>query len=177
MRAYATAHKTRADPHCVSCCNGASSNRVPNGKKKSGGSKRNLSDKNTKRELLLAEDGQHYARVTKRLGDGRFEALCLGDGQTRLAVVRGKLWKRVWINPNDLVLVALRAFQDQKVDIVHKFTNDEERMLGQMRELPVGACRPDEAYESELQATRDVHGVARAGFIPTDDDFAFGEED
>ena len=78
---------------------------------------------------MLAEDSQQYARVGKRLGDGRFELTCLTDGQLRLGHVRGKLWKRVWINPSDLVLVALRGWQDQKVDIVHKFTHDEERLL------------------------------------------------
>ena len=118
-----------ADPLSISRRNGASSNRVPSSSKKSGGSKRNQtrrSSEGSKRELVLAEDSQQYARVGKRLGDGRFELTCLTDGQLRLGHVRGKLWKRVWINPSDLVLVALRGWQDQKVDIVHKFTDDED---------------------------------------------------
>ena len=101
-----------------------SSNRVPTASEStSSGSKRknakrNLSDKGSKRALELAEDGQHCVRVTRRLGDGRFEVLCLGDGATRLAHVRDKLWWRVWVSTYDLVLVALRSFQDGKVDIV-----------------------------------------------------------
>lgn len=161
-----------------------SSNWVPTCKSsKSGGSKRsgkrNYSDKSSKRELELAEDNQQYARVTKRLGDGRFEVLCLGDGQARLAHVRGKLWRRVWISPNDLTLVSVRAFQDQKVDIVHKFTDHEERVLSQMREIPLGAVSrdTDDGFEASLQAVRDVHGGVRAGFLPTEDDFEFDEED
>lgn len=178
LRAYATAHKTAADPLSVSRHNGESFNRVPTNQKKSGGSKRgtrNFSDKNSKRELVLAEDGQQYARVTKRLGDGRFEVQCLRDGQLRLAHVRGKLWKRVWVNAQDVVLLAMRSFQDQKADVVHKYTDEEVRMLCKIGEMPLGTTRSaaDEAYEAELQAVRDVHGTARAGFLPTEDEFGF----
>jgi len=170
-----------ADPLTISRCNRASSNRVPTNQKKSGGSKkrgtRNYSDRHDKRELLLAEPHQQYARVTKRLGDGRFELQCFGDGQSRLGHVRGKLWKRVWVVPHDLVLVSLRTFQDQKVDIVHKFTGDEERHLCRMAEIPQSALVDDDkAHELGLQTVRDVHGSARAGFLPTEDDFGFSED-
>ena len=112
------------------------------------------------RELLYAEDGQQYARVVKRLGDGRFEVLCFGDGQTRLAHMRGKLSKRVYVNQGDLVLVCLRAFQDTKTDICHKFSSDEKRWLQNVGELPKSEeLTGDEAY--------------RAGFFPDDDIFGW----
>lgn len=38
-----------------------------------------------------------YAQVTRMLGNGRLEALCF-DGKTRLAHIRGKMRKRVWVN-------------------------------------------------------------------------------
>lgn len=179
-------NKTAADPPSVSRCNGASYNRVPNSKQKSGGSKRNgkrnFSDKNANRELLLAEDGQVYANVTTRLGDGRFDVQCVQDGSMRLAHVRGKLWKRVWISPRDTVLITLRAFQDQKADIIHKYTDDEVRLLTRMGELPLAALgegrdEDDAAHEAELQALRNVHGHARAGFLPTAEEFGFEEVD
>lgn len=182
MAGYATPDKTAADPPSVSRRNRASSNRVSTNKsKKSGGSKRNVSDKKGERELVLAEDGQQYARVIKRLGDGRFEAVCLGDGQTRLAHVRGKLWKRVWISPHDLVLLTLRAYQDQKGDLVHKYTDDEERLLVRAGEVPTAGAgqrrEQDPGYERVLQAERDIHGAARVGFLPTDEEVAFGFEE
>lgn len=182
---YETSHKMAADPLSISCCNGASSNRVPTSSKKSGGSKnatrQRRSTEGSKRELVLAEDAQQYARVGKRLGDGRFELTCLGDGQLRLGHVRGKMWKRVWICTSDLVLVALRGYQDQKVDIVHKFTGDEERLLLQTGEIrPEAAQRgvEDDAYEQGLQAVRDVHGASRVGLDPStlDDVFDFDVE-
>lgn len=168
-----------ADPLAISRCKGESFNWVPTNQKKSGGSKRTrrFTDR-AKRELVLAEDSQHYARVIKRLGDGRFEVLCLGDGVMRLAHVRGKLWKRVWISPHDVVLICLRAFQDCKADVVHKFTDDEARQLEQLGEIPLGAIRADDdaANEAHLQGIRDVHGSCRAGFLPNDDDFGFDDD-
>jgi initiation factor 1A len=45
-----------------------------------------------------------YAQVVKMLGNGRLEAKCF-DGQTRLAHIRGKLRKKVWINQGDIILL------------------------------------------------------------------------
>lgn len=69
------------------------------------------------------------------LGNGRCECFCF-DGVTRLGHIRGKMRKKVWITAGDIVLVAKRDFQDEKVDIVHKYTADEARNLKQYGELP-----------------------------------------
>jgi len=45
-----------------------------------------------------------YAQVVKMLGNGRLEAKCF-DGPTRLAHIRGKLRKKVWINQGDIILL------------------------------------------------------------------------
>jgi translation initiation factor 1A len=69
------------------------------------------------------------------LGNGRCECFCF-DGVTRLGHIRGKMRKKVWITAGDIVLVAKRDFQDEKVDIVHKYSADEARNLKQYGELP-----------------------------------------
>lgn len=81
--------------------------------------------------LLLSE----YAQVLKMLGNGRLEAQCF-DGEKRLAHIRGKLRKKVWINQGDIVLISLRDFQDDKADVIQKYTADEARSLKQYGELP-----------------------------------------
>jgi initiation factor 1A len=45
-----------------------------------------------------------YAQVVKMLGNGRLEAKCF-DGPVRLAHIRGKLRKKVWINQGDIILL------------------------------------------------------------------------
>ena len=86
-------------------------------------------------ELILREEGQEYAQVGRMLGNGRLEAICF-DGQTRLGHIRGKFRKRVWINAGDVILVALRDFQDNKVDVINKYSSDQVRTLKTMGEIP-----------------------------------------
>ena len=50
-------------------------------------------------------------------------------------VIRGKLRKRVWINVGDIVLVALRDFEDGKCDIELKYTTDEIHRLRGIEQL------------------------------------------
>lgn len=88
-----------------------------------------------KRELIFKEFGQEYAQVMKTLGSGHLEVQCF-DGQKRIAHIRGKLRKKVWINPGDIVLVSLRDFQDSRADIVLKYTPDEARSLKSLGEIP-----------------------------------------
>lgn len=67
-----------------------------------------------------------YAQVTKMLGNGRLQAQCF-DGETRLAHIRGKMRKKVWINQGDIILISLREFQDDKADVIVKYTVEEVR--------------------------------------------------
>lgn len=69
------------------------------------------------------------------LGNGRLEAMCF-DGTKRLAHIRGKLRKKVWINQGDIILLSLRDFQDDKADVLFKYSPDEARNLKAYGELP-----------------------------------------
>jgi translation initiation factor 1A len=95
-------------------------------------------DSKEKSEIILREVGQEYAQAGRMLGNGRLEAICF-DGKTRLAHIRGKLLKRVWITTGDIILVTLRDFQDGKVDVVHKYSTDQVRRLKTMGEIPSNA--------------------------------------
>ena len=43
---------------------------------------------------------------------------------------------QVWVSAGDIVLCGLRDYQDDKVDIIHKYNADEARNLKQYGELP-----------------------------------------
>jgi translation initiation factor 1A len=88
-----------------------------------------------RRELTFKEEGQEYAQVTRMLGNGRVEAFCF-DGTKRLAHIRGKMRKKVWVNQGDIVLLGLRDFQEDKADIILKYSADEARTLKSYGELP-----------------------------------------
>ncbi|KAJ1986252.1 Translation initiation factor 1A [Coemansia spiralis] len=99
---------------------------------------KNDSKENDKRELIFKEVGQEYAQVVKMLGNGRLEASCF-DGTTRLAQIRGSMRKKIWINQGDIILLSLREFQEDKADVIQKYTADEARLLKQYGELPDNA--------------------------------------
>jgi translation initiation factor 1A len=110
--------------------------------------RRGKNDNEEKRELILREDGQEYCQVVRMLGNGRVEAMCF-DGKKRLAHIRGKMRKRVWINPGDIVLIALREFQDEKADIILKYSADQARQLKSMGEIPENAKINETTLDSE----------------------------
>mmetsp|Transcript_37585 Transcript_37585/g.59449 ORF Transcript_37585/g.59449 Transcript_37585/m.59449 type:complete len:143 (-) Transcript_37585:122-550(-) len=90
-----------------------------------------------KQELIFKEDGQEYGQVQRMLGNGRCEVLCF-DSTKRLCHIRGKMRKKVWVNQGDIVLVSLRDFQDEKGDIIVKYSAEEARNLVTYGELPEG---------------------------------------
>ncbi|KAI8332611.1 nucleic acid-binding protein, partial [Chlamydoabsidia padenii] len=92
-------------------------------------------NEDNKRELDFKEEGQEYAQVVKMLGNGRLEAQCF-DGVKRLAHIRGKMRKKVWINQGDIILLSLREYQDDKADVIQKYTPEEARQLKSYGELP-----------------------------------------
>lgn len=91
-----------------------------------------------KRELTLKEEGQEYAQVSKMLGNGRLDASCF-DGVKRMAHIRGKMRKKVWVTQGDIILLSLRDFQDDQADVILKYTPDEARALKAQGELPESA--------------------------------------
>ncbi|KAF2629677.1 eukaryotic translation initiation factor 1A [Macroventuria anomochaeta] len=113
---------------------------MPKNKGKGGKNRRRGKNENDneKRELVFKEEGQEYAQVVKMLGNGRLEAQCF-DGARRLAHIRGKLRKKVWINQGDIILLSLRDYQDEKGDVIMKYSADEARSLKAYGELPENA--------------------------------------
>ena len=110
-------------------------------------------DKN--RDVPHAEQGiSEYAWITKMLGNGRVLVKNM-EKIERLGIIRGNMRKREWMGVGDLVLVTLRGFQDDKVDIVFKYNETEVRMLrkwGEIRqeeEREEGSTEADEAFAFE----------------------------
>lgn len=120
---------------------------------------------NEKRELTFKEEGQEYAQVLKMLGNGRLEALCF-DGEKRLAHIRGKLRKKVWINQGDIILLSLRDYQDEKGDVILKYSADEARSLKAYGELPESAkINETDTYGLLLPAKRGVYADSAADMV------------
>jgi translation initiation factor 1A len=90
------------------------------------------------RDFILPDDDQCYAVIKDMLGNGRSNALCY-DGTTRLARIRGSLRKgpnKAIVSKGDLVIVSLRDFEEDKVDLVHTYSHDEASTIFRQYQLP-----------------------------------------
>jgi len=133
---------------------------MPKNKGKGGKNRRRGKNDNeeSKRQLEFKEPGQEYAQVVRMLGNGRCECYCF-DGQTRLGHIRGKMRKKVWVSAGDIVLVGLREFQDDKVDIIHKYNADEARNLKTYGELPETARINETAVDMAMEGGDEVDDI------------------
>jgi translation initiation factor 1A len=109
-------------------------------KKKTGGNKNKKKKNETlnqvvERELVFKEENQEYAHITKLYGSCRVEAECV-DGKNRLCIIRGTIKRKVRFKLNDVILVSLREFENNKCDIIYQYTPSEVNELKRLDEIP-----------------------------------------
>jgi translation initiation factor 1A len=102
-----------------------------------GGKKRKMGKKTTQeaRELQFKEEMQEYGQAIRLLGDMRLELQCM-DGVKRVGHIRGKMRKKEWVAMGDVVLVALREYEDDKCDVILRYNEEEVRKLKTLKEIP-----------------------------------------
>ena len=125
-----------------------------------GGNKRKKGKKQVQedRELSYKGESEEYAQVIKILGDGRFECNC-ADGVKRIAHVRGKMRKRVWIANGDIILVSLREFEPEKCDVVEKYKEKEVAKLKKAGEIPDTMVLPSSSETEEKEEKNDYGDI------------------
>jgi len=109
---------------------------MPNQK---GGKKFKRGKKNSPFEKKLIfkdpKENQEYAKIKKVNGSGRYQISCF-DGADRLGIIAGNIKRKVRLAINDVVLVSLWEFQDNKCSIIHKYERDEVMKLKKENEFP-----------------------------------------
>jgi translation initiation factor 1A len=108
---------------------------MPKKSKKSKNSKNKKGSFTEKRVLVFKENMQEYAKIIKMLGD-RKVTLVLPDSSQCMGIIPGKFRKRLWMKCEDVVLIGRREFQDNKLDIIYKYNDDEARRLVKLFEIP-----------------------------------------
>ncbi len=83
--------------------------------------------------VRLPEDDEVLGVVAELLGANRLEVRC-EDGETRTARIPGSMQKRVWISEDDIVVVEPWSWQEEKADVVYRYTQQEAEEL-RRREL------------------------------------------
>lgn len=85
--------------------------------------------------LPSTRDGEIFGVADQLLGASRIRVMC-ADGKSRLGRIPGKLKKRMWIREGDLVVVRPWEFQEDKCDIVHRYTKTESTSLSRKGIIP-----------------------------------------
>lgn len=118
--------------------------------------------------LRLKEENQEYAQITRCLGNCRFTVMCF-DGKERLATMCGSMRGRKFINQNDIVLVSLREWQDEKCDIIDNYNDNHTKKLKSQGLIP-DSIKLDFDKSNDLELDDDNLGFVFSTDIPDSDE-------
>lgn len=74
------------------------------------------------------QDREILGIVESMLGANKIRVRCM-DGVVRLGRIPGKMKKRSWIRPGDVVILVPWEFQDEKADIKWRYTGPQVNWL------------------------------------------------
>lgn len=79
--------------------------------------------------IRLPRRGEIVGVVDQMLGADRLRVRC-EDGNSRICRIPGRLRKKVWMHPGDLVLVKPWVVQsDERADVIYKYTYTQANWL------------------------------------------------
>jgi translation initiation factor 1A len=113
-------------------------------------------DQNVVRNLAQKGDYTNYGMVTKVLGNCHFMVKLNMENREVYARLCGKFRKGSnkrdnYVNLNSVVLVALRDFEDDKVDIIHVYKPEEVRQLKKSGEYIEESMRDSDDTETRVE--------------------------
>jgi len=76
-----------------------------------------------------------FAIADQLLGASKIRIIC-ADGESRMGRIRGKLRKRMWIREGDLLIIRPWEFQDEKADIIYRYTRTQATNLARKGVIP-----------------------------------------
>lgn len=85
--------------------------------------------------LPRKKDNEIFGIADQLLGASRIRVMC-ADGKSRMGRIPGKIKKRMWIREGDLVIVAPWEFQDEKANIMYRYTKTQAMYLSRKKMLP-----------------------------------------
>jgi len=74
------------------------------------------------------ENNEVLATVSRLLGANRVRLQCM-DGNVRMGRIPGSKKKRMWVHEGDIVIATPWSFQDEKADVIWKYTRPQANWL------------------------------------------------
>jgi len=91
----------------------------------------------TDKKTPFKEDGQDYAIITSLLGGFNIRVSILDTKTELICGIPGKFRKKMWVKKDDIILVGIRSFQQDKCDLLYKYSPEEVSKLVSYGEIPV----------------------------------------
>jgi translation initiation factor 1A len=85
--------------------------------------------------LPRTKKGEIFAIAEQLLGASRIKVMC-EDGVSRMGRIPGKIKKRMWIREGDLLIVKPWNFQNDKADIIFRYTKTESSYMSRKGLIP-----------------------------------------
>ncbi|MHB8633882.1 MAG: translation initiation factor eIF-1A [Thermoplasmatota archaeon] len=76
-----------------------------------------------------------FAIADELLGASKLKVMC-EDGKSRMARIPGKMKRRMWIKPGDLIIVKPWDFQDDKADVKYRYVRTQAVNLSRKKKIP-----------------------------------------
>ena len=71
---------------------------------------------------------EQFALAELMMGANHIRVRCF-DGVTRMGRIKGKIKKKIWIREGDILIVIPWSFQDDKCDIIYRYTGPQVEWL------------------------------------------------
>lgn len=82
-----------------------------------------------------ARNREMFAIADQLMGASKLRVMC-EDGKSRMARIPGKMKRRMWIKPGDLVIVKPWDFQDDKADVKYRYVRTQAVNLSRRKKIP-----------------------------------------
>ncbi|WP_319540920.1 translation initiation factor eIF-1A [uncultured Methanospirillum sp.] len=79
-------------------------------------------------KLPNSRKGEQFAIAELMLGSFHIRVRS-SDGVSRLGRIKGKMKRRVWIREGDIIIIVPWSFQDEKCDIIYRYTPPQRDWL------------------------------------------------
>jgi translation initiation factor 1A len=79
--------------------------------------------------------GEIFGIADQLLGASHIKVMC-ADGKSRMARIPGKMKKRMWIREGDLIILQPWSFQDEKADVIWRYTKTQASYLSRKKMIP-----------------------------------------
>ena len=89
---------------------------------------RNENEEQKITSVRLPKEGEVIWIIEQRLGGNKMMVRCL-DGKTRNCRVPGRLKRKLWLRPEDVVIIEIWEFDKNKGDVIFKYRKNQIEWL------------------------------------------------